>query len=79
MNLSGVVVAKSTVFAGGLAMPTGFSVFPSPPGLSTSTPLTSLFTIVVDMGQTASTTGTGLSFVTIGIGSYSGTTSISLP
>jgi flagellin-like protein len=45
---------------------------------SSSTLLTSIYTIVVDMG-TASPSGLGYSFVAVGTGSYSGTTSVGLP
>ncbi len=49
------------------------------PTFSTSTPLTNLYTIVIDMGSAAATTGLGLTFVTLGVGSYSGTTATNLP
>jgi archaeal type IV pilus assembly protein PilA len=49
------------------------------PTFSTSTPLTNLYTIVIDMGSAAATTGMGLTFVTLGVGSYSGTTATNLP
>jgi hypothetical protein len=46
---------------------------------ATATPMTSIYTIVIDMGTT-NPTGTGLSFVAIGTGSYSGTSSpLALP
>jgi flagellin-like protein len=46
---------------------------------SSSTPITSIYTIVIDMG-TANPAGQGYTFVGIGIGSYSGTTSpVTLP
>jgi flagellin-like protein len=41
---------------------------------TTSTPITSIYTIVIDMG-TANPAGLGYTFVGVGIGSYSGTTS----
>jgi archaeal type IV pilus assembly protein PilA len=49
------------------------------PTFSTSTPLTNLYTIVIDMGSATATTGMGLTFVTLGVGSYSGTTATNLP
>jgi flagellin-like protein len=49
------------------------------PTFSSSSPLTGLYTIVIDMGSATATTGTGLTFVTLGTGGYSGTTSLSLP
>jgi flagellin-like protein len=46
---------------------------------STSTPITSIYTIVIDMG-TANPAGLGYTFVGVGIGSYSGTTApVNLP
>jgi hypothetical protein len=51
--------------------------YTAPTGSSSS--LTNLYTIVIDMG-TVNPTGTGLTFVAIGTGSYTGTTTpISLP
>jgi hypothetical protein len=45
---------------------------------SGSTPLTPVYTIVIDVG-TANSAGLGYTFVTLGIGAYSGTTSVTLP
>jgi flagellin-like protein len=46
---------------------------------SSSTPITSIYTIVIDMGP-ANPAGLGYTFIGVGIGSYSGTTSpVSLP
>ena len=45
---------------------------------TTSSPLTTIYTIVVDMG-TSNPAGTGLSFVTVGASGYSGTTALALP
>jgi flagellin-like protein len=84
VNIAGQVVALST--PGSLAMAGTWSTYPAGTVLdcngaacSTSSSLTSLYTVVVDMGQTAATTGQGLSFVTLGTGGFTGTTSLALP
>jgi hypothetical protein len=77
---SGTVAAYSTMPPGaGLSMPTTWSTYEGT--YSSATPLTDLYTIVIDTGQTGSTIGlSGLSFVAIGTGSYSGTSApLSLP
>jgi len=75
-------VAAITVTGATMAM-TGtwasYGLTSTAPTYTTSTPLTNLFTIVVDMGSATSTTGQGLSLVALGTGSYSGTTAVSLP
>ncbi len=77
LAVNGTVVASQTIPVGGVAMTGAFSSFTY---VSASTPLTSTYTIVVDLGVTAvSPAGAGLQFVTIGIGSYSGSTSTALP
>jgi len=82
VNVGGTVVACSNGLTG--AMTTAFSTFATGNACNgatcvTSTPLTSIYTIVIDMGAT-NPAGTGTSFVAVGIGSYSGTTSpLSLP
>ena len=70
----GSVAAYSTFSAGaGLAMSTTWANYE---GATTSaTPLTSVDAIVIDMGQTASTSGEVLVFIATGTGSYSGTAS----
>jgi len=76
-------VVTIVVTAGAMAMGSVFSSF-GPTGecnsavCATSTPLTTIYTIVVDMGTT-NPAGTGLSFVTVGASGYSGTTSLALP
>jgi flagellin-like protein len=89
MNIQGQVVAQGPLgtAAAALAMSTTLG-FPTFTGSTTacngaactaSTSLTSVYTIVIDMG-TASPTGLGYSFVAVGTGSYSGTTNaLSLP
>lgn len=79
MNISGGIAAYSTFSAGaGLFMPTTWANYQ---GTATAaTPLTNLYTIVIDIGQSASTAGQGLTFVVVGTGAYSGTTSpVTLP
>ncbi len=79
VNIAGLVVACSS---GALAMSSAFSIFPTDvAGTSASTPLTSLYTIVIDVAATGSNpSGIGLTFNALGTGSYSGTTSpLSLP
>ncbi len=85
VNTAGAVVATYVVAAGGpLAMSATFTFSAAQASNSvaytTSTPLTGLFTIVVDMGQTTATTGLGYTLVALGTGSFSGSTNpISLP
>ena len=78
MPISGIVPAcwEATTAAGGQAMTTTCATTGS---YTSASPLTNLYTIVVDMGSTASFTGLGYTFVTLGTGSYSGTTSTPLP
>lgn len=82
LNIAQQVVAIS-VTAGGMAMASPFANFG--PGTecnsaacSGSTSLTTIYTIVIDMGTT-SPSGTGLSFVAVGTAGFSGTTSLALP
>jgi flagellin-like protein len=82
LNIAQQVVAIS-VTGGGMAMGSAFSNFG--PGTecnsaacSTSSSLTTIYTIVLDMGST-NPAGTGLTFVAIGNSGYTGTTSLSLP
>jgi hypothetical protein len=79
LDVNGTLVAQST-WSDTLAM-----VIPSDPwstygvGQSSSTPLTTLDSIVIDVG-TADPIGTGLTFVVLGAGVYTGSTApISLP
>ncbi len=79
-----VVTSTNTVAAienvtGGLSMTQSWTSYPG--GTYTSgSPLTSVFTIVVNLGTTTSISGQGDTFNAVGIGSYSGTTSpITLP
>jgi hypothetical protein len=73
VTFSGAVGAFSTVSSGtGLGMSGTWTVYSD--GLESTSPLTNVFTIVIDMGQVAPTTGMGLTFVAIGVGAYSGTT-----
>jgi archaeal type IV pilus assembly protein PilA len=81
MTISATVCAQyAQPAAGGLAMTAAFGTYPAAQGCSSSTPLTNLYTIVIDMGAAGPYTGQGLTFVALGTGSYSGTTSpLSLP
>jgi hypothetical protein len=77
---SGTVAAYSTISPGaGLSMPTTWATYDGT--YSSATPFTDLYTIVIDTGQAGSTAGlSGLSFLAIGTGPYSGTTApLSLP
>jgi flagellin-like protein len=81
VNIGGGVVAQSAhiTISGGLAMTSPIAIFNSTAGACnsascvTSSPLTSIYTVVIDMG-TSSPSGLGLTFVAVGTGSYSGTT-----
>ncbi len=79
LNISGDVVAQMTPSSMTLAMQTGFSTYSasatacSGGPCSPSTPITSLYYIVVDVG-TVSISDDGYQFVVVGAGSYSGTT-----
>ncbi|MGP8159041.1 MAG: hypothetical protein ACLPWO_05485 [Thermoplasmata archaeon] len=77
-GITGTVEASYAVGASSLlVMTTGFTYFGS--GVSPSTPLTSVDTILIDMG-TVNTAGMGLTFTVLGTGSFSGTTApLSLP
>lgn len=88
MTIGGVVAAQTSVAAAsGLAMGATWTTYSATAGLcggsaacSTSSSLTNLYTIVIDMGSVTSTTGQGYSFTALGTGSYSGTTSsLALP
>jgi archaeal type IV pilus assembly protein PilA len=85
LSISSVVVAQMTTATTTLAMTSTFGTFSgvatacNGATCSSTSPLTSIYTIVIDMG-TGNPTGTGLSFIAIGTGSYSGTTSpVALP
>lgn len=86
VNIASQIVACQALAAGAMAMTSTFSTFSGATNCnslscSTSTPLTTIYTIVIDLGElTASPAGTGLTFVAIGTGSYSGTTAaLTLP
>jgi hypothetical protein len=74
VTISGVVVAYTPVpVLAGLAMATTWTNYGG--AYSPSSVLSAAsFTIVIDFGQTAPTTGLNLTFVAVGVGSYSGTT-----
>jgi flagellin-like protein len=85
MNTAGVAVALSAATSATMAMTSPFTAFSATAGAcngntcSSSSPLTSIYTIVIDMG-TANPAGQGYTFVAIGIGTYSGTTApLALP
>ena len=87
LSISGTVAADFTTGVG-MAMTTTWAGYNAAASVcavaanscSTSSSLTNLYTIVIDMGSATATTGQGLSFVAIGTGSFSGTTSpIALP
>ncbi|MGD0587847.1 MAG: archaellin/type IV pilin N-terminal domain-containing protein [Thermoplasmata archaeon] len=75
IQVTGATMAMSTTFASN-------AYGPSPEcnsgACSGSTSLTTIYTIVLDMGTTA-VSGTGLTFVAIGNAGFTGTTSLSLP
>ena len=79
VNTAGNVVACGT---GGSFAQTSWT-YTTTPGVTASTPLTTLYTIVIDTGSNAATNpwaGLGYSFIGVGVGSYSGTTSpVTLP
>ncbi len=84
LNINQKVVAETTT-AGAMAMSNTWTNYQPATNLycngaacSVSTSLTGIYTIVIDVGTTAPS-GTGLSFVAIGTGGYSGTTALSLP
>jgi hypothetical protein len=80
MNISEIVAAQMTPASTTLAMTSAFGTYSSVAGACNgancgpSTPLTSVYTIVIDMG-TANPTGQGYTFVAVGTAGYSGTTS----
>ncbi len=79
----GSLVAAQSAASTTLAMTAVFSTFNTNAvcnsnTCSTSTPWSSIYTIMIDMG-TVNPVGTGLSFVAVGTGGYSGTTSVALP
>ena len=82
LNIANQVVAI-TVTGGAMAMSTAWAGY-GPSGecnaaiCASSTTLTTIYTIVLDMG-TSAPGGTGLSFVAIGSSGYTGTTSLGLP
>ena len=76
-SISGAIAAQSTASTT-MAMTAAFSTFGASPicnggACSTSTPLTTIYTIVIDMG-TGNPSGLGYSFVAIGIAGFTGTT-----
>jgi archaeal type IV pilus assembly protein PilA len=83
VNVGGTVVTCANGLTGAMTSTMGFfssgATACNGAACTTSSPLTSIYTIVIDMGTT-NPTGTGLSFVAIGTGSYSGTSApLSLP
>jgi flagellin-like protein len=81
LNIAGQVTAI-TVTGATMAMTATWATYgtTTAPTFSSSTPLTNLYTIVIDMGSATATTGQGLTFVALGTGSFSGTTgALSLP
>jgi len=78
ISIEGTVAAQTSISsASPMQMTSTFGTYGS--GISVSTPLTSTYTIVLDMGTT-NPAGMGLTFEVTGTGSYSGTTSpVSLP
>jgi hypothetical protein len=75
LNSGNTVVACGLVSAAaGFAVMSGFT-YTTAGGLSPSSPLTSLYTIVIDTGSSAAVnpwSGQGNYFLTVGLGSYSG-------
>jgi hypothetical protein len=77
LNSNGTIAAAWSSMNGSLFM--AASDWNYSDGVAPSTPMTNLFSIVVDMGR-ADPMGQGYTFVLIGTGSYSGTSSpLSLP
>jgi hypothetical protein len=75
---TGSAAAWTQLPSGGLAMQSSWAQYVT--GNSSSSPLTNLFTLVIDTGQAAPTTGMGLSLVAVGTGDLHGESSaISLP
>ncbi len=78
LTITGTVAAQSGAASATMAMTGTFATYPSTATPSTS--LTSLYTIVIDMGTAPAPGGQGYTFVALGIGSYSGSTNpVSLP
>ncbi len=70
-------VAAISVTGATMAMTTpwqGYGLTTTSPSYHASSSITSLHTIVIDVGSSTPTTGMGLTFVVLGIGSFSGTT-----
>ena len=81
VNVAGGIAACSlTAASGGLSMGGSVQfVYPAAQGLTSSSSLTNVYTIVIDMGTTQPT-GLGYAFDAVGQGSFSGTTApLSLP
>lgn len=78
IRISGTVAAQTPIPGGsGMEMTSTFATYGS--GIWPSTALTSVYTIVLDMG-TVNTVGLGLTFVVTGTGGFDGTTSpVTLP
>jgi flagellin-like protein len=71
-------VAAITVTGATIAMTStwsGYGLTTTTPTYKATTPLTNLYTIVIDGGSSTSLTGQGLTLVTLGTGSFSGATS----
>ena len=86
LNIAQAVVAQTVAGAGtGLAMSSTLAITAAgtAAGITTASPLTNLYTIVIDLGLVTggvSPSGTGLTFVGLGTGGFSGTTSpVALP
>jgi len=75
LNSTGVIATQYTAPGGVMAMTSGWTYSA---GTNASTLLTSLYTILLDMG-TLDPHGQGYSFVALGTGSFSGTTVVALP
>jgi flagellin-like protein len=80
---SGGHVAAITVTGATVTMTStwsGYGPTTAAPAYKASTPLTNLYTIVIDGGSSTSLTGQGLTLVALGTGSFSGATNpVSLP
>jgi flagellin-like protein len=78
VNIAGNVAACVTGATGSMSSTLQFT-YPTAAGATAATPLTTVYTIVIDMG-TANPTGLGYTFDAAGQGSYSGTTgALNLP
>jgi hypothetical protein len=75
-TVSATIVCSAAVAAGSPLTVASWTAGASGNGM---TQLSSQMTIIVDLGLTASPTGSGLYLVALGVGSYAGSVTITLP